>query len=88
MSGRLRRPIILARGARKLRTFSCFITDDRYSIPTLAFLVTADEGLARELALRRLLESPHHRQIELLEDGQRIFLRRRTPIDDGPPAAE
>jgi hypothetical protein len=60
-----------------LRTFSCFITDDRYAVPTLAFLVVPDERLARELALRRLLESEHHRQIELLEDGEPVFLRRR-----------
>lgn len=71
-----------------MRTFSCFITDDRYSIPTLAFLLVADEGLARELALRRLLESPHHRKIELLENGEPVFERRRAPADDrvGPVA--
>ena len=44
-----------------MRTFSCFVTDDRYSVPTLTFLLVADAALARELALRRLLESPHHR---------------------------
>jgi hypothetical protein len=65
-----------------VRTFSCFITDDRYSIPTLAFLVVADEGLARELALRRLLESPHHRRIELLENGEPVFVRNRAMAED------
>ena len=65
-----------------MRTFSCFVTDDRYSIPTLSFLLVGDEGLARELALRRLMESPHHLSIELLEGGERVFLRRRAGVDD------
>jgi hypothetical protein len=64
-----------------LRTFSCFITDDRYSVPTLTFMLVADEKLAREMALRRLLESPHHRNVELLENGQCIFERKRTSPD-------
>jgi hypothetical protein len=65
-----------------LRTFSCFINDDRYSVPTLAFLLVADEKLAREMALRRLLESPHHREVELLENGERIFERTRDPGEE------
>ena len=64
-----------------MRTFSCFITDDRYTVPTLTFLLVADEKLAREMALRRLLESPHHRNVEVLENGQCIFERGRTPSD-------
>jgi hypothetical protein len=69
--------IVKVRGADALRTFSCFITDDRYSVPTLTFLLVADEKLAREMALRRLLESPHHRNVELLENGERVFERKR-----------
>lgn len=65
-----------------MRTFSCFITDDRYSVPTLTFMLAADEKLAREFALRRLLESPHHRRIELVENGEPIFARGRTPADE------
>ena len=64
-----------------MRTFSCFITDDRYSVPTLTFLLVADEQLAREMALRRLLESPHHRTVELRENGERIFERKRLSPD-------
>jgi hypothetical protein len=69
-----------------VRTFSCFITDDRYTVPTLTFLLVADEALARELALRRLLESPHHRKIELMENGERVFVRRRVSSDEGAGA--
>ena len=61
-----------------MRTFSCFVTDDRYSVPTLTFLLVADAALARELALRRLLESPHHRKVEVLENGEPVFTRDRV----------
>ena len=65
-----------------MRTFSCFVTDDRYAVPTLTFLMVADEALARELALRRLLESPHHRRVEVLEDGEPVFSRDRAHAED------
>jgi hypothetical protein len=70
-----------AKGARCVRTFSCFITDDRYSVPTLTFMLVADENLAREMALRRLLESPHHLTVELLENGERVYQRARAPSE-------
>jgi hypothetical protein len=74
----------MIRGPRgeHVRTFSCFLTDDRYSVPTLTFLLVADENLAREMALRRLLESPHHRTVELLENGHCIFERRRASSEN------
>jgi hypothetical protein len=56
-----------------MRTFSCFITDDRYSVPTLSFLVASDARQAQEAAERRLLESPHYRGVEVIEDGQSIY---------------
>ena len=65
-----------------MRTFSCFVTDDCYAVPTLTFLMVADEALARELALRRLLESPHHRRVEVLEDGEPVFSRDRAHPED------
>jgi hypothetical protein len=67
----------------RMRTFSCFVTDDRYSVPTLTFLMVADAALARELALRRLLESPHHQKVEVLEDGEPVFTRDRMRSEDG-----
>jgi hypothetical protein len=70
-----------------LRTFSCFIIDDRYAVPTLSFLLVGDEALARELALRRLMESPHHRGIEVLEGGERVFMRTRAEAAERADAA-
>jgi hypothetical protein len=61
-----------------MRMFSCLVSDDRYAVPTLTFIVVAEAPLAHEMALRRLLESPHHRRVELLEDGEPVFTRDRT----------
>ena len=60
-----------------MRTFACYITDDRFSVPMLSFIIAADEIRARELALRELMESPHHQRIEMLENGQPIYVRGR-----------
>ena len=60
-----------------MRTFACYITDDRFSVPMLSFIIAADEMRARQLALRELLESPHHQRIEMLEDGQPVYVRAR-----------
>jgi hypothetical protein len=62
-----------------MRTFSCFITDGRYAVPTLDFLVVADERRAQEIALRRLMESPHHLAVEVVENGHKVYSGRREP---------
>ena len=65
-----------------MRTFCCFITDDRYSVPTLFFLNANDEERAETMALTRLFESPHHRRVEVREGGRDLFVRDRS-TDDG-----
>jgi hypothetical protein len=54
-----------------MRTFTCLYSDDRYSIPTLAFLIVGDLERARELARRELDANPHHDAFELHE-GERF----------------
>lgn len=56
-----------------LRTFSFFITDRRYSAPTLQFLFCQDEARARELARNQLLVSEHHLAVEVHENGLPLF---------------
>jgi len=56
-----------------MRTFSCFIKDDRYTVPSLAFVLVQDEARARELARRQLLESGHHLEVEVVENGRSLF---------------
>ena len=70
-----------------MRTFACYITDDRFSVPMLSFIIAADELRARELALRELMESPHHQRLEMLENGQPIYIRART-APPGPAAPQ
>lgn len=48
-----------------MRTYSYFIHDDRYSVPTLQFAVVPDEDRARELARLQLMSSPHYLSIEV-----------------------
>lgn len=62
-----------------MRTFTCLVTDDRYSVPQLSFLLVADEARARELARRELLRSEHHRAVELHDGARLVYNERRPP---------
>jgi len=68
-----------------VRTFSFFITDRRYSAPTLQFLFCVDEARARELARDQLLASEDHVAVEVHEDGQPLFREDRSPGAAGQP---
>jgi hypothetical protein len=56
-----------------VRTFTFFIEDDRYTVPTLAIVTVADEGRARAYADRLLKASKHHLSIEAREGDALIF---------------
>jgi hypothetical protein len=56
-----------------LRTFSFYIHDQRYSVPTLQIVTVRDEERARELAQQRLAEGEHHLAIEVVEDQVELF---------------
>ena len=66
-----------------MRTFTLFVYDDRYSVPTIDFVVAGDVDRARSLAARRLLASIHHRNVEVSEDGGVLFNVRRTGNAEG-----
>ena len=55
-----------------MRTFTFFLTDQRYSVPTVAFVTARDVERAGELARERLDESPHHLAIELFENDELV----------------
>lgn len=61
-----------------MRTYSYFIHDDRYSVPTLQFAVVPDEDRARELARLQLMSSPHYLSIEVHENGRAVFRQERS----------
>jgi hypothetical protein len=55
-----------------MRTFACFFTDSRYSVPTLSFYLTSDGERARELARRELAANANYLGFEVRE-GQRLL---------------
>lgn len=57
----------------RMRTFSFYIHDARYSVPTLKLVQTADEREARNQAQAWLEESAHHKAIEVLEGERAVF---------------
>lgn len=60
-----------------MRTFSLYLDDDRYSVPTLEFLTVRDEARAREIASRRLFESEHYRRASLVEGDDPVCVLTR-----------
>lgn len=56
-----------------MRTFSFYIHDRRYSVPTLQLVTVRDEDRARELALQRLEETDHHLAVEVVEGQTELF---------------
>ena len=51
-------------------TFTIFIRDERYSVPTIVFIDVANIERAAQVAKDRLVESRHHLAVELCEDDQ------------------
>jgi len=60
-----------------MRTFTCLLTDSRYSVPTLSFILAADADRARALAQRELHASAYHRAYELHDDQRLVCAERR-----------
>jgi hypothetical protein len=52
--------------------FELYVDDDRYATPTLQFLIAEDEAQARRLAAQLLIESAHHRGVEVRLRDRRI----------------
>ncbi len=68
-----------------MRTFSLFIEDTRYSVPTLVLATVKDESRIRELARARLEESPFHVAVEVREGDLYLF---SLPQRDHQPSRE
>ncbi|WP_150131337.1 hypothetical protein [Caulobacter mirabilis] len=56
-----------------MRTFSFYIHDRRYSVPTLQLVTVRDEDRARELARQRLEETEEHLAVEVTEGAVELF---------------
>jgi hypothetical protein len=64
-----------------VRTFSFFIEDTRYAVPTLAIVTVSDAERALELARKRLEASPHHVAVEVHEGHELIARINRDGTD-------
>ena len=67
-------------------TVTCFITDDRHSVQTLALLVGPDAAYARALALDDLKLNAHHHAVEAWSGDRRLFVVTRDDLESGVAA--
>ena len=70
-----------------MRTFSCFITGEVSTTPTLSLILADTEERARELARRELLEAHRPIAVELCVGGQRLWSETFEPSESPPPKA-
>ena len=73
-----------------METYTFFIEDDRYPVPTLEFVLVRDEALVRQMASERLFASAHHLSIEVHRGGSPTFrvARPRSRNPDDPTQRE
>jgi hypothetical protein len=53
-----------------LKTYTLYIHDDRYSVPSLDAVTVRDDERACEVGANRLTVSPHYQSIEVWEDDR------------------
>jgi hypothetical protein len=59
---------------------TCFITDDRSEVRTLALFVGADLETARRRVLEDLRANPHHLAVEVCDEDAVMFVLRREDL--------
>jgi hypothetical protein len=69
-----------------MRTFTCLTTDGASAVPTLAFVFAANEGRARALARRELMEAERPVSVEVYENGRLLFVERAVADESAGPA--
>ena len=65
-----------------LRTYTCLIVDNRYSVPSLAFHMASNDDDARAFAQADLAANPHHEAVEVRRDDEVLFIERRMHPDE------
>ena len=63
-----------------MHTFTLHILDERYSVPTLHFLLCDTEDEARQKALRYLGDSSYHTAAEVFLGVNRLFALSRADL--------
>ena len=54
-----------------MASYTLFVHDDRYSVPTFYMVTVANDQRALKLAEEKLHSSPHYRRVEVF-DGDRL----------------
>jgi hypothetical protein len=62
-----------------VKTYTLFIHDDRYSVPSLDAVDAADDKQAETAARARLGASPHYHAVEVW-DGERLVAKLGEPL--------
>ncbi len=57
---------------RLLTTYTLFVHDGRYAVPTLLTIESRDDERARAYAQRHLESSTHYRSVEIWEDERQV----------------
>ncbi len=63
-----------------MKTYTLYVEDDRYAAPTLLTVEARDDERVRELAQRRLAESPHYLGVEIWEDDRLVDQVKATSL--------
>ena len=53
-----------------MKTYTLYIHDDRYSVPSLDAVIVRDDDRARAIGRNRLAFSPHYHLVEVWEDDR------------------
>ncbi len=56
-----------------MQTFTFYIADTRYGVPTIEFVTTVDRDRAREHAIERLTASAHHTAVDVYHGELLLF---------------
>lgn len=57
-----------------MHIYTLFVNDDRYTVPTIKFIVGEEFDQARSHATQLLAASPHHLSVEFDENGSTLFV--------------
>lgn len=65
---------------RTLTTYTLYVQDGRYAVPTLLTVDSRDDDGARAFAQRHLQSSDHYRSVEIWDDERQVA---RLTLDRG-----
>ena len=55
-----------------MKTYTLYVHDGRYAVPTLLTVEMRDDERVREYAAQRLAESVHYSAVEIWEDDRQV----------------